>query len=277
MAVPAAPLFDLQTLAFHDGPGIRTIAFLKGCPLRCAWCCNPEGQSAQPELRWHRARCRGCVPCQRPFAQRCPGGALELVGRTIDADELCALVRRDLRLYWNTGGGLTFSGGEPLLHPDFVGEVAGRLAELGVGTVVETAGAWCLEEVAAAVERCQLVFFDLKGLDAAAHLALTGAELAPLLANLERLAGRFPGKVRVSLPLIPGLLDSLTAIAEAGRTVQRLGVRQVRLLPHHRLGEGKYESLGRALPCLPGELPASLPTEAAALLGGLGIEVSIER
>ena len=114
MAAPAAPLFDLQSLAFHDGPGIRSIAFLKGCPLRCAWCCNPEGQSALPELRWHRARCRGCLSCRgscpagvtvadgsprfprqacarcrdRACLPSCPAGALELAGRVIDADEL---------------------------------------------------------------------------------------------------------------------------------------------------------------------------------------------
>jgi len=301
-----APIFDVQTLGTRDGPGLRTVVFLKGCPLRCSWCSNPEGQSAAPSLRWHGSRCQGCLTCaascparavslspegwprfdrsrcvscsDKPCIARCPAGALDRVGRDWTADELFELVRRDIRLYWNSGGGVTFSGGEPLLYPALMAEVAGRLARLGVETAVETAGLWRWDDVADALEACALIYFDVKALDDELHRQLTGCSNQQILANLARLSQAHPDRVCVSLPLIPGALDSPARLDEVGLYLRGLGVSRVRLLPYHRLGEGKYEALGLDLPAEPGPaaLSPSLISEIHAALRALGLAISVE-
>jgi pyruvate formate lyase activating enzyme len=300
----AAPVFDVQTLAIHDGPGIRTVLFLKGCPLRCSWCCNPEGQRLEPELRWRGARCSGCLACVdgcragavavrdgRPLFQRqrcvvcqdrpclaaCPTGALDLVGALRGAAALWELLRRDLRLFWNTGGGVTFGGGEPLLHPRLIVEIAGRLRAVGASAVLETCGLWSLPEVTSALDACSLVYFDLKALDDDAHRRCTGASNAPILHNLARLLERRADSVVVSLPLVPGLLDSRERASAAGRRLVELGARRVRLLPYHRLGEGKYASLGRPVPEVSGApITATLVAEVRDDLLALGLDVRVD-
>jgi pyruvate formate lyase activating enzyme len=300
----AAPVFDLQTLAIHDGPGIRTVVFLKGCPLRCSWCCNPEGQRRDPELRWRGQRCTGCLACAgachagavtvqggRPVFQRqrcdacqdraclapCPTGALDIVGALRDAGELWEVLRRDLRLFWNTAGGVTFSGGEPLLHPRLIVDIAERLRALGASAVLETCGLWSLSEVEPALSACSMIYFDLKALDDDAHRRCTGASNASILDNLAHLLSRRAESVVVSLPLVPGLLDSRERVVAAGRRIVELGGRAVRLLPHHRLGEAKYASLGRPVPEVIGApITETVVSEACDALRSLGLDARVD-
>jgi pyruvate formate lyase activating enzyme len=311
MTEASAPVFDIQTLATRDGHGLRTLVFLQGCPLRCTWCSNPEGQADRPQLRWRRAVCTGDMACRNACGHgavrvlragdgksavpafdrdqcarcddhacvgQCPTGALVLSGRRMTSDELFAEVMKDIRLFWNTGGGLTFGGGEPLLHPDFVADVAVRLRRYGVGTAVETCGEWNWARAEAALAAAERIFFDLKTLDPEMHCRLTGRSNENILANLKQLAAGSPEKIVVCLPLIPGLGDIVENTRSIGGFLRSLGLGRVRLLPYHRLGLGKYDTLGRSYPhqAWDGDLDQALVTAARDILAGLGFDVAVE-
>lgn len=305
----AAPVFDVQSLAVHDGKGLRTLVFLQGCPLRCSWCSNPEGQPARAPLRWRESVCSGCLACREacdrgavtadtrggrtvPAIDRrscetcaepvcvesCPTGALTRPGRLMSADALFDVLRRDIRLFWNTGGGVTFGGGEPLLHAAFVAEVASRLKAYGVGTVIETCGEWDWTAAAPAIEAAETVFFDVKTLDPDRHLRFTGRTNAGLLRNLERLAAAAGRKVVVSVPVVPGLNDSAEQAGAIAALMGRLRLKRARLLPYHRLGIGKYDSLGREYPhrAWDAEVPGEIIAAMAETMRAAGIEATIE-
>jgi pyruvate formate lyase activating enzyme len=268
-------IFDIRKYTIHDGPGVRTTVFFKGCPLACAWCCNPESQARSPELVWVRERCLGCDGCLEVCprdalgtgeggrtidraacdgcgrcAERCPGGALNLLGRWVTVDEVLAEVARDALYFEGSGGGLTLSGGEPLAQPEFAAELLRRYKceEKGRHTAVETCGyaEWgVVERIAPLVD---LFLYDLKVMAPEAHVRLTGRDNRPILANAERLARGGHGLV-LRLPLIGGVNDSeanLTATAEFARSLP--GVTRIDLLPYHRLGEPKYGRLARDYP-----------------------------
>jgi pyruvate formate lyase activating enzyme len=267
-------IFDIQTLATQDGPGIRTVIFFKGCPLRCTWCSNPEGQISSPQLRWRAAKCTGCLSCMRACSEKaviegprpdfdrvicnqcktrkcieeCPGGALSAWGKTMTADLALKEIRKDIRLFWNTGGGITFSGGEPFLYPDFISGISRKLKDLSIKIAAETCGFWNWDEVSDALELCDLIYFDLKTLDDDLHRAFTGKSNSVILANLARIAARWPQKITVSIPIIPGVVDTKEKIGEIGRYAKGLGLMRLRILPYHRLSLGKYESLGIPYP-----------------------------
>jgi len=325
-----APVFDIQTLATRDGEGLRTLVFLQGCPLRCAWCANPEGQSAAPQLLWHGEKCTGDLACvsvcskgavtavkgrasaaelaprAKPGAPaaggikktarprfkrrlcdecgdhacvaRCPAGALSLAGRPLTPDGLFEAVRKDIRLFWNSGGGVTFGGGEPLLHAEFVAETADKLLAYGVGTVIETCGEWDWAAVAPALECAERIYFDVKTLDTEEHRRLTGRTNTTILANLRRLGKTMASKIIVSLPIVPGVGDTLEHARGAGRFLASLGLSKARLLPYHRLGVGKYASLGRRYPHARWDHPvaAGLIVEMRGVLESCGLETTIE-
>lgn len=241
-----APIFDVQSLATRDGPGIRTLVFFCGCPLACSWCANPEGQRVE--------------------------GA-----RRITAEALLGRLERDLRFYWNSGGGVTFSGGEPLLYPEFVEEVARGLRALGADSAVETCGEWDWDTVEGALQACQTIFFDLKALDSALHTRFTGRSCERIQANLVKAAERYPERLVVSVPLIPSVVDSLEEGMRVAGWLSRNGVRRARLLPYHGLGKGKYVELGLAYPHEPFEhpLPAGLPRALQAVMDATGITTEI--
>lgn len=318
MPEPTAPVFDLQTLCTHDGPGFRTVVFLQGCPLRCTWCCNPEGQEARPYLRWRSHLCSGCLRCvtacpvgaaasvretpesraatprpreRRPVFNRtacagcstfdcletCQEGALEVAGQVRSATGVLAI----LRLYRNSGGGVTFSGGEPLVHAAFVRAVAEPLRAVGVSMALETCGAWssASADVQAAIEACDCIFFDVKTLDPALHAQFTGYPLDSILANLQVLSADPSVRARVvlSLPLISGVSDSLAHVEAVADLAGRSGLRRLRLLPYHRLALGKYEALGLPYPHRPWDipLPPELPQQARQHLESRGFEVAL--
>ena len=274
-------VFNTQGYSLHDGPGIRTIVFLKGCPLRCAWCCNPESQRLEPELEFHPLeciacghcvsacpreainpdlhspperkvaadRCDGCLACVRA----CPAGALRAVGERMTVNAVMAIVLRDAPVYRRSGGGLTISGGEPLMQWQFARALARAAHERNVSVALETTGQGQWSAFAAVLEHVDLVLFDLKQMDAGAHRAATGVGNALPLANLRRLAAaNMP--VIIRLPLIPGYNLDSTHLHAAGALAAEIGAREVHLMPFHQLASEKYRRRGQgyALAGVPG-------------------------
>ncbi len=264
-------VFDIQHYAIHDGPGIRTMVFLKGCPLHCLWCCNPESQSFAPELRHAAFRCRACYACQQaclkgailaiddmPFFDRkpcracdapcvdaCPQGALALVGEWMTSDQVMARVAVDKAFYVNSGGGVTFSGGEPFGQPAFLEELLTRSKLLGIHTAIETCG----HADPVIVARCEpfvdLFFCDLKIIDCGRHERFTGVPNSVILANLRTLAAKVPGKLVVRVPVVPGCTDDPVNLKSIADFLRSIGIGKIELMPYHTLGADKYVSFGR--------------------------------
>jgi len=270
-------LFDIQRWSTQDGPGIRTTLFFKGCPLRCPWCCNPESWSPRPQLGWFQERCRGCGVCSRgcdavrdpsrpctacgACVEACPHGARQLLGRYWSAEEILAEVARDQAFHRRSGGGVTFSGGEAACQPRLLGALTERLARTGTHLVLETCGHFAWNENEAALARMDLVYFDLKHLDSAAHERLTGVGNGLILDNAARLAATgIPMVVR--MPLIPGHNDSAGNLKATARFVLgRLGASvPIEVMPYHRLGAAKGQAIGE-----PSTLGGILPPTAEAL------------
>lgn len=216
-------VFDIQEFAIHDGPGIRTAVFLKGCPLACIWCHNPEGQSKTPQL------------------MQSPTGA-RLVGREYSPQELAALLNRQAAILKANEGGVTFSGGEPLLQAHFVTEVIDLLDDLHI--VLETSGYGRTQDFRMLLERVNLVYYDLKLIDRQAHQRYTGCSNDRILNNLQVLsASGVPFVVRV--PLVPGVTDTRENLSAIALTVQALqGLLRVDLLPYNQAAGAKYRAAG---------------------------------
>jgi len=297
---PTGTVFNVQRASFHDGPGVRTTVFLKGCPLSCPWCHNPEGIAAAPEVMVNAARCLecgacaeacpreggplpagarlgsdGCLAC-RACAEACPTGSREVAGRAWSVDDVLHEVLRDRLAYDTSGGGVTFSGGEPLAQAPFLLACLAACRSAGLHVAVDTCGFAPREIVAAVAARADLLLWDVKLLDAARHQEVVGVPLAPILANLAAAsAAGVPIWLRV--PVIPGLNDAVDDLAAVARLAAATpGVRRVTLLPYHRTGAGKLGRLARA-----GAMGAAAsPTrermdELAALFDQTGVETRI--
>jgi len=232
---PRGIVFDLQRSALHDGPGIRTTVFLKGCPLRCAWCHNPESQAFEPET--------GC------------GG--KTYGREMSVKEVMAVVRRDRVFYRSSGGGLTISGGEPTAQYAFCAALLRAAKAEGIHTCLDTCGALDWPRLDALRRDVDVFLYDYKATDPALHRKLTGIAAALPHENLERLL-KAGATVRPRCPLLPGVNDDsahLAAITETGRRYPGL---MIDLMAYHDIGDGKYDDLGRSRPAL----ATHVPTEA---------------
>lgn len=245
-------VFNVQRFSAHDGPGLRTTVFLKGCPLRCAWCHNPEGLRPDPELLWDPGKCLECRACacaetDAEAAEACPSGAKRMAGRSVTVAELLEEVARDRIFFEESGGGVTFSGGEPLAQPAFLREALEACRSRGISTALDTCGYAARDDLLSAAALCDVVLFDLKGMDDARHRANTGVPASSIHANLTALAAAHP-RVWLRIPLIPGRTDHPEELRAAAAFAASLRLERVAILPYHALGAGKTRLLERGAP-----------------------------
>ena len=264
-------VFDIRRFSTHDGEGIRTTVFMKGCPLRCVWCHNPEGIDTRSRPLFFQDRCIGCGTCRRlakeggmrlvegrlrldvskeedwdGLIEACPAGAIVRDSRVMTAEQVAVEAMRDAPFY-KSGGGVTFSGGEPLLQAGFVAEVLKELKRNGIHTAIETALHVPLEAVELTVPLLDQIYADLKLMDPAAHKRATGASNEQIKKNLEWLL-RSPkrGAVTVRTPMIPGMTDSDDNIAEIARSISKIYPEVTyELLNHNPLAQAKYHLVDR--------------------------------
>lgn len=279
-------VFNIQRYSLHDGPGIRTLVFLKGCPLRCKWCSNPESHLSHPELAYNTNKCIGteeCSICLRvchsgalgvgngnnktdsgnnkikinrelcdsclKCAEVCPSKALISFGKLVSIEDVLNAVEKDSIFYSRSGGGLTIGGGEPLMQPEFTAGLVKEAKRRRINTSLETCGyaEWnAIEKVCAHLDT---IFFDIKCIDSAKHKEFTGVENKKILENFRKLCKRFPNTpIIVRTTIIPGFNDSegdIVAIANFINNIPSIPNVQYELLAYHRLGESKYEFIGR--------------------------------
>lgn len=262
-------IFNIQKFCLHDGPGIRSTVFFKGCNLRCGWCANPESQAMEAQLTLDREKCTACgrcVPACPAGARRmedgriavnadaciacgacveaCPAQAIGLEGSAMTVEQVLAEVMKDKPFYDQSGGGVTFSGGEALMQMEFAGDLADALHQRGVSVALETAGAVDPDSFRAFLEKLDFVHIDLKHHDAAAHRRGTGVGNEQILENIRALR-KSAKPFLVRIPVIPGFNDALEDARGFARLLRSMDIAQVQLLPFHQLGEKKYSLLGR--------------------------------
>ena len=278
-------IVDIKRHSLEDGPGIRSVVFFKGCPLRCVFCQNPETQEFGPEIAFRSRRCIDCKTCIGACPQRhsvssplpsvfstagggvaelprlvgstacdrcgacvrvCPSGALALIGRRLSVDEIVDVVLRDEPYYRHSGGGVTLSGGECTAFPEFAGELLARLRSRGISAAIETCGEFAYPQFDQWIlPHVDPILFDVKLADDEAHVRFTGRSSQRIWANLARLLALVPERVQPRIPLIPGVTATRENLAALAVRLAELGARSLTLLPYNPLGVTMAESLGR--------------------------------
>lgn len=272
-------IFDIQRGSFHDGPGIRTVVFLKGCNLSCLWCQNPESVMAFPVILYYMDNCIGCGQCVQvcpvgshwmkenihhfdrkkciacgKCAEACPCAALQILGQWMREEDIIAQVLRDEMLYEISGGGLTLSGGEPLLQPEGSARLLQLAKENGIHTAIETAGNVKWEVIDGMIPFLDLIIMDIKTTDEMQHKRCCGASNQNILSNLDKLMERkFPVWIRT--PIISGVNDNANIILSIVERLKEGNVQRYELLPFHKLGVGKYRALNQKYAAESYELP----------------------
>ena len=262
-------VFNTQKFSIHDGTGIRTLIFMKGCPLRCIWCSNPESQRTGPEVMFVRSKCTGCGKCAALCREaavddvtfdidrsrcvkcglctsKCYAGAKKMTGRQVTVREMMELIEKDRIFYTNSGGGVTVGGGEPALQHGFVEELLKACRASHIHTAIETCGYGRWQDICGMFDNADQIFFDLKAMDPELHRRLTGVSNELILHNAEQAAAG-GNEIIFRIPLIPGCNDSLTNIEDTGAFVGGLSGNgsnvSIEILPYHDLGRDKYRWL----------------------------------
>jgi len=261
-------IFDIKRYAIHDGPGIRTTVFLKGCPLKCLWCHNPEGITREQEFMWWKERCMACKDCQSDCIKgaisfsddsllldqskcnlcgacvdACHSQALKLVGKKMTVAQVIKEIGKDMVFYDESGGGVTFSGGEPLMQPHFLHSLLKACKELAIHTAVDTCGYAKLDVLLKISKHVDLFLYDLKVINDEKHLQFTGVSNKSILENLKKLSENGP-RIIVRFPLVPGVNDDEKDILELGAFMSSLkNIEELSLLPYHKAGSEKIKRL----------------------------------
>ena len=261
-------VFKIQKYSIHDGPGIRTTIFFKGCPLNCWWCHNPESQSITPQMIFWEDRCINCGECSAACSsgaikikngipvtnkekcilcgkcvEKCPTLAREIIGKKISAEEVIKEIEKDLIFYEESGGGVTFSGGEPLMQPKFLYDLLRQSKQQGIHTAVDTSGYSDREWLSKISDKTDLFLYDLKFMDSEKHKKYTGVSNKLILENLKLLSLKH-SNIIVRIPIIPGINDDDNNILETGKFISSLNLKEINLLPYHSMSIAKYRRLG---------------------------------
>lgn len=264
-------VFNIQRFSLYDGPGVRTVVFLKGCPLKCVWCHNPEGIEIRPQIMYDEMRCISCGDCgavcpkHRHFlcegrhlylregcdgcgkcAEVCPTGAVTVAGKLMETEAVMAQVMRDFFVYRESGGGMTLSGGEPLYQAEFAVSLLRAAKECGINTCVETSGFASPDTLRAAARYTDIFYYDCKATDNGMHRRFCGVPFTPILENLALLC-RLQAKAVLRCPIVSGINDTaehIRRVAEVAR--DHSCITEIQLEPYHRLGISKSEKLGQA-------------------------------
>ncbi len=292
-------VFEIKRFAVHDGPGIRTTLFLKGCPLRCLWCHNPESISPHPQLAYYahkcincgecvsvcpehahaisleklhyfeRRKCRSCGKCETA----CLGNALQLYGMRMTVQETLNAALED-RDFFGDDGGVTLSGGEPLLQADFCFEILTALKRQAIHTALDTCGQVKWKTMSMILNCTDIFLFDFKAANPQKHHKLTGSDNRQILENLQKLSDA-GAEIEIRMPLIPALNDSDEDIHEAGKILSNLHIKSIKILPYHNMARSKYDALGMA-----NKIPASSSQDnvnslhAVEILRNYGLEIN---
>jgi len=265
-------IFDIKRYAIHDGPGIRTTVFFKGCPLHCPWCHNPEGQGLDPELSFNKTRClRGCSECIKicpkdalsrvnhdilidrekcdlcgDCAPVCPTEALEIIGRELSVEDIMEEIEKDRVFYEESAGGVTFSGGEPLAQLEFLNSVLDKCKKKGLHTVLDTCGYVPYDDLEEIAKKINLFLYDFKLIDDKKHQEAIGVSNKLIIENLKKLS-EMGSKIVVRIPIIEGVNDADENITRTAKFIASLpGIKEISLLPYHKGGRQKYARLSKA-------------------------------